>query len=114
MEDQPVYVKLAKEGASFSDSESKFNIHGDQVKRVPKMTSLTKSWIMGGGLIVVDEEGTDLGLRAAQTAQVTSKSIGLGVKSSQPEEAKKQKPKKAEGGGEGEHELTLEELMNQK
>lgn len=57
MDQKPVYVKLGKEGSSFYDFHAQFSIHSDQVKPLPaEQTTLMKSWIREGGLVVVTDE----------------------------------------------------------
>jgi hypothetical protein len=50
-----MYVKLSDTSGQFYDAETDFRIVRKQVKKLQRIGSLTRAWLNGGGLIVVED-----------------------------------------------------------
>jgi hypothetical protein len=50
-----MYVKLSDTSGQFYDAETDFRIVRKQIKELQRVGSLTRTWLNGGGLIVVED-----------------------------------------------------------
>lgn len=79
LQNVPFNVKLGGKAMVFHCQETKFGIHGKQIKTVNTMSDQIKQWLMAGGLEVTDEEATGEVAGVAAAPKTTPKKPAAGT-----------------------------------
>lgn len=80
-----MFVRLSDPSGSFYDSKTGFRIRRDQVIEMPRIGTLSRAWLSGGGLVMCDKPADNLGETISTEPNLSDVEVDTETASSEPE-----------------------------